>query len=44
MKDDKQLQHDVIAELRWEPAVASSHIGVAAKSGLVTLSGHVDNF
>ncbi len=41
---DNQLQHDVLAELKWEPSVIAAHIGVAAKNGVVTLSGHVDNF
>ncbi len=44
MKTDNQLQQDVMAELKWEPAVIAAHIGVTAKSGIVTLSGHVDNF
>ena len=44
MKTDNQLQQDVMAELKWEPAVIAAHIGVTAKSGVVTLSGHVDNF
>ena len=42
--DDYQLQQDVLAELKWQPAVAAAHIGVTAKAGVVTLSGHVDNF
>jgi len=44
MKSDKQLQADVLAELQWEPAVNAAHIGVEVKDGVVTLSGHVDNF
>jgi osmotically-inducible protein OsmY len=41
MKSDTQLQHDVQSELEWEPAIESSHIGVAVKDGIVTLSGTV---
>ncbi len=44
MKSDKQLQSDVLAELQWEPSVNAAHIGVEVKDGVVTLSGHVDNF
>ena len=44
MKDDNQLQRDVMAELNWQPSVVAAHIGVTAKKGVVTLSGHVDNF
>ncbi len=44
MKSDKELQHDVLAELTWEPSVNAAHIGVTAKDGVVTLSGHVPSF
>lgn len=45
MKTDKQLQHDVLAELEWDPSVEASHIGVAASGdGVVTLTGHVATF
>ena len=44
MKTDSQLQHDVLEELKWEPQVDHSQIGVAAKSGVVTLTGLVPNY
>lgn len=44
MKTDYELQQDVINELKWEPSINSAHIGVEAKDGVVTLSGHVDSF
>lgn len=44
MSQDSQLQSDVLAELKWEPSVNSAHIGVTASSGVVTLTGHVENF
>ena len=44
MSNDSQLQQDVLAELKWEPSVTSAHIGVTAKNGVVTLSGHVENY
>jgi osmotically-inducible protein OsmY len=44
MKTDSQLQSDVIAELKWDPKVDHSHIGVAAKDGVVTLSGFVASY
>ena len=44
MHNDSQLQRDVLAELNWEPSVTAAHIGVTAKDGVVTLTGHVDNF
>jgi osmotically-inducible protein OsmY len=44
MKTDSQLQKDVMAELRWEPAVHSEQIGVEVKDGVVTLVGHVSSY
>jgi osmotically-inducible protein OsmY len=44
MKSDSQLQHDVSEELKWEPAVTASHIGVEVREGIVTLSGEVSSF
>lgn len=39
--DDLQLQQRVIEELIFDPSVEAAHIGVAARNGVVTLSGHV---
>jgi len=44
MKTDSQLQKDVMDELKWQPFLKSSEIGVAVKSGIVTLSGIVDSY
>jgi osmotically-inducible protein OsmY len=44
MKTDSVLQQDVINELKWEPSVHSTNIGVEVKNGIVTLAGHVDNY
>ena len=44
MKTDEQLKTDVSAELRWDPAVNDTHIGVAVRNGIVTLNGTVDNY
>jgi osmotically-inducible protein OsmY len=44
MKNDTQLQKDVIAELYWEPSVNPAEIGVEVKDGVVTLSGHVSSY
>jgi osmotically-inducible protein OsmY len=44
MSHDKALQDDVLAELDWEPRVNAAHIGVSAKAGVVTLTGHVENY
>jgi osmotically-inducible protein OsmY len=46
MKTDAQLQHDVMDELKWDPASSSIAygVGVTARDGIVTLSGQVDSF
>ncbi len=41
MKTDAQLQRDVLDELTWEPSVDAAQIGVIAKEGVITLTGHV---
>ncbi len=44
MKTDSQLQQDVMAELKWEPAVHAAQIGVEVKDGVVTLTGEVSSY
>lgn len=44
MKTDSQIQHDVIAELQWDPSVNSARIGVEVTGGIVTLAGHVGSY
>ncbi|MES1974029.1 MAG: BON domain-containing protein [Pseudomonadota bacterium] len=44
MKSDSQLQHDVIAELEWDPSIHPTDIGVGVTEGVVTLSGHVRSY
>lgn len=44
MKTDLQLQRDVLEELKFEPSIREAEIGVAAKGGVVTLTGFVDSY
>jgi osmotically-inducible protein OsmY len=44
MKADAELQHDVENELRWEPSVEATQIGVSIQDGIVTLNGAVDQY
>ena len=44
MNTDRQIQLDVLDELRWEPSVNATDIGVTVKGGVVTLEGTVDSF
>ena len=43
-KLDTQLQRDVLDELKWEPSINAEQIGVAAKDGVITLSGIVGSY
>jgi osmotically-inducible protein OsmY len=42
--DDTELRRRVLEELDWEPSVDASAIGVAAKDGIVTLTGTVVSY
>lgn len=44
MKTDVEIQKDVMDELKWQPFLHASEIGVAVKNGVVTLSGLVDTY
>ena len=44
MTSDRELQIDVLDELRWEPGVNATDIGATVKDGVVTLEGTVDSF
>ncbi len=44
MKTDLQLQRDVLDELKFEPSIREAEIGIAAKDGVVTLTGFVDSY
>lgn len=43
-KTDSELQRDVIAELKWEPSVDHTDIGVAVVDAVVTLNGYVPSY
>jgi osmotically-inducible protein OsmY len=41
---DQEIQTNVMAELRWDPSVPATEIGVLVKDGVVTLTGTVDTY
>jgi osmotically-inducible protein OsmY len=41
---DSSLQQAVLDELNWQPSVKAANIGVTAKDGVVTLTGHVGSY
>jgi osmotically-inducible protein OsmY len=44
MNNDSALKEAVVAELAWEPSITAAHIGVTARDGVITLTGHVKAF
>lgn len=44
LRSDAEVQAEVLAELKWEPRVQATEIGVAVKDGIVTLTGWVDSY
>ena len=43
MSNDHALQEDVVDELRWDPEVQATEVGVTVKDGVVTLRGEVSS-
>ena len=43
-KSNTQLQQDVLSELKYEPSVDASNIGVTAKDGIVGLNGNAHSY
>ena len=43
-RTDSDIQHDVIAELKWEPGLRQDDVAVAVRDGVVTLAGYVDSW
>ena len=43
-KSNSQLQQDVLQELKYEPSIDASQIGVTAKDGIVGLTGSVPSY
>ena len=41
---DYRVAGDVLEELKWDPSVDATHIGVSVKDAVVTLSGHVSSY
>lgn len=41
MKTDSEIKRDVELELKWEPDIDTTDVGVAVKDGVVTLTGFV---
>ncbi|MRG54625.1 BON domain-containing protein [Phyllobacterium sp. SYP-B3895] len=44
MRTDSDIKRDVEAELKWDPDIDATDIGVAVKGGVVTLTGFVRSY
>jgi osmotically-inducible protein OsmY len=44
MKTDADIRRDVESELRWDPTIDDTLIGVSVSNGVVTLTGEVPNY
>ena len=44
MKNDKELQSDITAELLWDSAVDATGLGVSVNDGVATITGQVNTF
>src|SRR6185503_14245164 len=43
-RSDDEIRNSVLIELKWDPKIISDDIGVAAKNGVVTLTGFVSSY
>lgn len=43
-KSDREIEEDVMNELKWDPRVTADGINVTAKDGIVTLRGTVPHY
>src|SRR6202790_2621557 len=44
MRSDTDIKRDVEDELRWDPDIDASDIGIAVKNGVVSLTGFVKSY
>ena len=43
-KTDREIQEDVLNELRWDSRIRQEEVGVEVDEGVVTLTGTVDSW
>jgi osmotically-inducible protein OsmY len=44
VKPDAQIKSEVLDELRWEPSVNETEVGVQVRNGVVTLTGSIGSY
>jgi osmotically-inducible protein OsmY len=43
-KSDSQIKADVLNELKWDPTIDETEVGVQVKNGIVTLTGNISAY
>lgn len=43
-KSDSQIKNDVLNELKWDPSIDETEVGVQVKDGIVTLTGSISAY
>jgi osmotically-inducible protein OsmY len=44
VRSDDEIRNSVLMELKWDPKITSTDVGVAVKDGAVTLTGFVPGY
>jgi len=44
VRSDEEIRNSVLMELKWDPKITSTDIGVSVKDGVVTLAGFVPSY
>ena len=44
VRSDEEIRNSVLMELKWDPKITSTDIGVSVKDGVVTLTGFVPSY
>jgi osmotically-inducible protein OsmY len=44
VRSDDEIRNSVLMELKWDPKITSTDVGVAVKDGVVTLTGFVPSY
>jgi osmotically-inducible protein OsmY len=44
MRTDKEIKQDVEAELKWDPDIDATDVGIAVKGGVVALTGYISGY
>lgn len=43
-RSDSEIKNDILTELKWDPEISDTDVGIEVDDGIVTLTGTVDSF